>query len=496
MTDSYKDIVVSDPVTPFGEVSVAEDTPVVQLDATLGLKTQQEVEVYTGTTGSVAVEDTGTGYEWRCQTGTDVGGYGIVRSQNAVAYKPGQGSVYRFTARFDEGVALSSMRAGAIAVGNELSFGYNGVDFGILHRTAGKLEIRKLTITAAASGNETATVTLNDIEYTVSLTSGTIVHTCVELAADDYNSVWVATSNDETVLFIGQAVGAQSGTYSFSSTGTAAGTFEQVAAGADVVDTWYLQEEWNVNRCDGSGPFPMVLNPQNGNVFQIKQQYLGYGNIDFHIENPANGKFQMVHRIHYSNNYQSPSLMAPSFKMGVFAASIGSTTNLNAYMASMFGANQGKSISTINPDSHGNTNTNVTTTTANILSIRVRPEINGIIQLREIKALLATFASDGTKPAVVYLYLNPTLSGDPDWQYHEGNTTDAITEVMTTTVDVDVNDGVTLELGTFGLARVDSEVVDLEKLGITVKRNDVLTLAAQSTSGSTEITGSLIWKVK
>ena len=492
---SYKDVVISGPLTAFGEVEVAENTPEIQLDATQGLKTQQEVEVFTGTTGSVTVEDTGTGYEFCCTTGTAVGGYGLVRSQRAVRYRPGQGVVIRFTARFSTGIPLSTQRAGGVTLGNELTFGYDGEDFGILIRNSGKPEIRKLTVTVGATGNETAIITLNGIATNVSLTVGNTLHTATEIGATTFAG-WNVTVTGSVVTFLAASVDAKSGTYSMSSDGDAAGTFAQLVSGASVNDTWIKQTAWNVNRCDGSGDFAFSLNPTRGNVFEIKMQYLGYGNIDFFVENPADGHFQLVHRHQYPNKFSSPSLTQPEFKIGIFAASLGSTTDISCYAGSFYGANQGKIVHLNNPDGHANTQSGVGTSLTNVLSIRVRLEINAIINLREIIPLIASFAADGTKNVIVELLLNPTITGDPNWTLHEGNESDSIVEVMTTSVVMSINQGTTIELGTYALGKVGSEVLDLSSLDIDIKRGDVLSLVAKTVSGTSEITGSLIWKEK
>lgn len=490
---SYKDVEISDPLSAFNEVLTAEVTPEVQVDATQGLKTQQDVETFVGTTGTATVSNTGTGYEFVCTTGTDVGGYGLIRTQRAVRYRPGQGLKLRFTARFDNPIALSTQRAGGVTLGNELTFGYDGTDFGILVRNSGAPEIRRLTLSAAASGNETATVTLNGTEFTVSLTSGTTVHNANELSSATYAG-WNVVHNNSTITFLSASVDAKSGTYSFSSTGTAAGTFAQVAAGTSVNDTWIYQTDWNRNKCDGSGPFAFVLDPQKGNVYQVKMQYLGYGSIKFFIENPADGKFELVHDYQYANAFTSPSVTIPDYKIGCFVASLGSTTNLQISSASFFGGVEGKIETLSNPDAHGNTQSSVGTTLTNIISIRVRLEIEGFLNLREVIPLLVTMAADGQKNVVFELLLNPTLDGDPDWEYHHGNTTDSIVEIMTTSVTASVNDGVTLELGVFGVSKTGSEVVDLTSLGIDLKRGDVLTLAGRAVSSTSELTGSLAWK--
>lgn len=488
---SYKDVVISGPTSAFDEVLTSEITPEVQTDATQGLKTQQEVETFVGTTGTATVENTGTGYEFVCTTGTDVGGYGLIRSLRAVRYRPGQGLIMRFTARFDTPVANSTQRAGGVTIGNELTFGYNGTDFGILIRNSGAPEIRRLTLSAAATGNETATITLNGTEFTVSLTSGSTVHNAVEIAADSFTG-WNVVHNDSTITFLSTSVGAKSGTYSFSSTGTAAGTFSQVAAGAAVNDTWIQQTDWNRNKCDGSGPFPMTLNPQKGNVFQIKMQYLGYGSIKFYFENPADGRFELVHDYQFANANTSPSVTIPDYKIGVFAASLGSTTNLTVSSASFFGGIEGKVKALNNPDAHGNTQTNVDTNLTNVISIRVRLEINGLLNLREVTPLLATVAADGTKNVVYEIYLNPTIAGDPDWQDH-GASSDSIIETMTTKVTISKNSS-TQEVAIIGLSKTGSDVVDLSPMGINLKRGDILTLAGRAVSSTTELTASIAWK--
>ena len=56
--------------------------------------------------------------------------------------------------------------------------GCNGSEVGILYRAFGQRELRKLTVSAAATGAETATVTLNSQSRTVALTSGTKLCNC------------------------------------------------------------------------------------------------------------------------------------------------------------------------------------------------------------------------------------------------------------------------------------------------------------------------------
>lgn len=119
-------------VSAFGDLITSENTPLVQLDFVYGINTQ------TGTTTIVTtgVVDTSNS-RLRIQTGTGAAGSGVFNSKKSARYRPGQGVTARFTAAFNAGVASSVQTMGAGTSANGYFFGYNGVDFGILHRNNG-----------------------------------------------------------------------------------------------------------------------------------------------------------------------------------------------------------------------------------------------------------------------------------------------------------------------------------------------------------------------
>ena len=77
------------------------------------------------------------------------------------------------------------------------------------------------------------------------------------------------------------------------------------------VDTWLPQTgttgpagttgAWNGDQLNGSGASAVTLNPQDGNVYRIQFQWLGFGAIKFWVENPNDGTWTLVHTIHYPN---------------------------------------------------------------------------------------------------------------------------------------------------------------------------------------------------
>jgi len=491
MTTKNEEAGLNRPLTAFGELAVAEPIPVVQIDAIFGMRDKTDVETFSSGSGTATTATLGgTGKVFKCSTGTDVGGYGVVRSNRVVRYRPGQGTVFRYTALFDEGVTLSGMRAGAFTTGNELSFGYNGSSFGILHRTAGRLEIQRLTIGTGAGGNETATILLNGTTFTVSLTSGNPTHTAFEIGAASLAGYGLY-QNNSTVVINSKAVGPETGEFSFTTTGAAVGTFASITGGQAVVDTWYTQSAWNghaLNNTRQEDPF--VLDPQKGNVYQIKMQYLGYGAINFEIEDPSSGQMITVHRLKYSNANTGPSVEMPIFKLGWFAFNAGDTTDKNCYGASAAGITEGIMHQMRNPEGKSATRTSIGTDFTNVLSIRNRSEFQGVINLQEMLPYIVTGAVDGTKPAEIAVYLNPVIGGETDWQYVDQTHS---TVEFSTAGDTVTSGTLTQELTAAGIAKAGDIFLNLKDYDVHMQRGDVLTVAVKATSGTTDATVGVTW---
>lgn len=485
-TDDALHVALKNPVAGFGEVLVVNQTPVVQIEALHGIQTDVH-ETFTGPSGTATVKDDHGGKEFHVTSGTAVGGYGIIRSRYVVRYRPGQGARLRFTARYGTPQPNTAMRAGGVNLGTELSFGYNGETFGLLYRTAGRPEIRTLTVGTPAAGNETLTITMNGTAYTVTVTAGTVEHNAYEIAgnatiANAYN----IKQNEADVVAQALAVGPQTGEFSVTSTGSFAATFATIGVGVVVSDTFISQSAWNITSLNTTTD-AFILDPTKGQVFEILYQYLGYGEILYACENPETGRFVQVHKIKYANAYTNPSLETPSLKLGWFAASLGNTASVEMFGASGFGSVDGPLVPLKNPVGHANTKTGIDTNLTNILSIRVRTTFNGYINLDEVFPDVFSVATEGTKTAIAELHLNATLGGEPNWKYH--NETNSIVEYDTSGTTVT---GAT-EIISLALGKTDSKVIDLRNYNIKLVRGDVLTVAAKATSGTTEVTSALTW---
>jgi len=82
----------------FGELITSEPTPVVQIanQYQLDPALRSDLETFEATGGSAD----NSGNLFRCQTGTSAGGYGVVRSKEAVIYRAGEGIEATLTAAF------------------------------------------------------------------------------------------------------------------------------------------------------------------------------------------------------------------------------------------------------------------------------------------------------------------------------------------------------------------------------------------------------------
>lgn len=131
--NNLNELAIDVPRTAFGEITVAELTPVVQYDFTYAINSDMVNTVLTGS-GS-AIQD-GTSL-LSISTGATISSSASLSSRRCIRYKPGQGARGVWSAIFTQGVAGSTQYAG---LGTDLDgyfLGFNGTQFTILRRANG-----------------------------------------------------------------------------------------------------------------------------------------------------------------------------------------------------------------------------------------------------------------------------------------------------------------------------------------------------------------------
>lgn len=465
-------------LTSFGENSVAVNYPFIQTAPVQNFLPANFRE-YNSNGGAGVVENR----EFKVNTGTGVGGYGAIQSFRSLNYKAGSGGLGRFTARFENGgVANSWQGVGFINLGDELSFGYNGENFGIWHRQYGEPHIAKLNIGTPAGGNENVTVNINSVEYVIPITSGTSQKNAHEIASylSTGASAFSSWQNDNNVYISYLSDGAKTGTYSFSSAGAAVATWTTITTGVTKTSNFIPQQDWNIDTKTG-------LDPTKGNVYQINYQYLGYGGIRFSVENPDTAQFEPVHLIKYANANTRPSLLNPSLHLGLYCVSLGSTEDISVYSASMSAFTQGEVVPTRNRRSKSVTKS-LTSSLTNMLTIRNKVAVNGTSNQAEIEPVYLTFFTESNKGATVEIRTGATLGGTPNFQ--EVGNENLISEYDTS--GTTVSGGVVLD--TFVFSANTSFPIDLSAYKIRVPPSLQITVAARVNSGAaSDSAASLSW---
>lgn len=477
--------------TAFGEGSVAEPTPIVQLQFPYNINTDI-IEKRENNAGSITQAD-GMAV---LQSGSSANSAAHMLSRIPIKYSPGQGALIRFTALFAAGAAGSIQVAGVGEVGDGLFFGCNGPEFSILRREKGVPEIQTLTISAGAvtsSGN--ITINLDGVSKVVAVAlNDTAREVAVKIADADFSDTglgWSATVNNATVIFKAWSDGDKSGAFSLDDTADttgAAGTFAETVAGVSTTNNFTAQSSWNADKFDGTGESGVTLDPTKGNVYEIKYQWLGFGLITFSIEDPDDGEYHVVHRIAYANTNTGPSLQNPTLPLHIMSKNTSNASNLTIKTSSMAGFVEGKNAELSLLNSKSNNITNLAATELPILSVKNRIVHQSALNRVAIKPEFVSLATESSKPVIFRIRLNPVLTGTPAFA-----DVDAATSVVATDTGASGVSGGRVVFTTV-LGKLDSEIINFHELDKPLEPGEVLVITAEATSGSSqEVTVSLTW---
>lgn len=480
---TFKGMKIESPLEGFGGSVLVESTRPVFQEAGYYGQLSNAWNTFTGGTGTAGT----SGRVMSVTTGTTANSYGVIQSKRSNVYRPGQAGVMKFTGVFNEGVTDSKQIIGALALGDGYFYGYNGTQFGIMHRYGGLAESRLITITGASGGSTNLTLTLNSVAYTIPLTAGTTAHNAFEIATwlEANQSVWRAFQNQSTVYIIAQSDGAKSGTYSYSHA-TSTGTIVQQVTGVSNNEDFipFTANDWT-----GYGNVSW-LNPQFGNVYVIVYPYLGFGNIKFHAEHQDSGLLVEAHQIKYTNRNIKPAVGNPSFRAGMAVYSEGSTTDIELQCASFQMGMQGERQFTRDLTAYDNIKS-LTTTETNIFTIRNRFAINGYFAQAEIQPLLLSIGNDGTKTATFRVHKNATVGGEPNFANVGTNLQMSEADTAGTTI---TNPDDTVQIS-FQVLVGTSKTIDLRDLDLRLNPGERLTISAfQNTGGAAgDLSASLTW---
>lgn len=299
-----------------------------------------------------------------CKCGSGIGDYAVLRSKRNLRYRPGIGSIARFTALYDTPSAGTLQYSGISNSVCGLYFGYDSSgDFGISYRNSGKHTLYDLTIGISTPSTGTVNVRIDGIDNLINITNVSSKEIVArQIASHDFRgSLHLTEVIGDKIIFSSERLNTNVDLFAFS-LGTATGitgTFVKKSSAVAQTDTLIKQTDWNIDKMDGNGPSGMILDPSKGNVFEITYQYLGFGKITFFIEDENTGLFQKVHVIKYTNQNLLPSLINPGLALTYFT-----TTTISNISKTIKGASGAQFISGNERDfspfySHGNSHLDI-----------------------------------------------------------------------------------------------------------------------------------------
>lgn len=476
----------------FGDSIVANLSQEVALKFHYGIDDIDEVNVLELNSATVSESNS----KLVLSTGTTLNSLACVTTHDYLRYRSGLGALARFTFGVTTGLSGTEQTAGIGDEEDGLFFSYryydeSGIpDMCIVKRSFGKREIRTLIITTGSNSANGVTITLNGTAFVVSVSnnSGNANQTATNIVANFSSNDWQAFAQGNIVTFISVRAEGKSGLFSFSagSTGTIA-TINQEVAGATPNEDIIPRTNWSYDKADGSGQLPLI-NWANGNVFQIKYQWLGFGMLSFYIENPNSGLFVKVHSIEYANSQTIPSLGNPTLPVYFCADNHDTTNNVTMFSSSAACFIEGTSDNAVGEITKSLTITGNCTTSETLLFSIFNPLFHKNKNSRIQIAIqnISVSAADGV---TFRFYKDASLTGTANWIPRATNST-----IYYDTSSTNFSGGY-LEYG----ARVEQQsnntltTSDISRGLITLHPNEILSVQATSDVGNVKVGISINW---
>lgn len=412
-SDNSLGVHIVNPKTAFGEIKVAELDPIAQLQFPYSINTEL-IEPNSNKSGTLSIDQA----RLKLSTGTDLNAFAEFVSKEILKYNPGQGAEVRFTGIFDTPEPTTSQFLGLGDSENALRFGYSETEFGILRRYGGIDEIWQLNFTELPSKKGTIIITLDSIEVPITIDNtidslGLLYKKIIE--TDFSNTGFKPYYVGNGIEFISYNSIPKKGLFNINpGTTQSKYTFTKIRNGTEAINIWIPQSEWNNDKANGTNILPLI-NFQNGNIFRIQYQWLGFGMITFSISNPKDGNFVIVHKEYYSNAHTIPSLFNPSMPLNGFVNNGTSGKNITLYTSSMAAFIHGSSKKSITRFSASNS-TSINSEEKVILALHPKYTFHNTTNRIKVSLDTLNICNTTNKHLKFSIYRNPFLTDHVEYK--------------------------------------------------------------------------------
>lgn len=264
------------------------------------------------------------------------------------------------------------------------------------------------------------------------------------------------------------------------------GSFFGVNRRRDGINDWTFSGSWNYDSLDGRGNSEFRLNPLLGNIYSIGYQWLGFGAINFSVEDSLTGEFVPVHQIRYSNSSSLPSVFNPTLPLRMNVRNWGNTVPIAVSASSLGVFTEG-----LPSDDGVRRSTNLlktVTTEAAVFSLQNKTSLNGRKNRTRSKLDFISLSDRaGTGNVEVRLVLNPTLGGSPSFSDLSSSVSPMARDVAGTTVTGG------RELFTFEVGGNGTLAYDLSRHNFKINPGEIIAFTA-SGSVSSAVSVAVSWK--
>ena len=282
--------------------------------------------------------------------------------------------------------------------------------------------------------------------------------------------------------------------YFFGYNGTSFGIAHYIRGSA----TWTAQGSWNGDKVDGSAGTSFAWNPTFGTPVMIKYPYLGYGDIEFFVQNPSTGAWVLVHTIRYANTVATTQLSNPTLSFLGFTLNSGNTSNITMYCGSVGVFISGIRSFVGNPRWGMDSTKSGITTETNLLTIKNATTYNTVTNRGLVRLSFVSFSSSAaTGTSILRFKIGATLGGSPSYTTINGTTADGGVTITSGNSIVSYDTaGTTVTGGTYIVGIVcdnpNTSQVGLEPYDLFLAPGETLTISGTS-SNSSEMNVSLNW---
>lgn len=386
------DVFPAPALTYLRETTSVPVVPIIQVSSYEGLR-ERDIQTYSGLGGSITENS-----DILVSCSSTVGSYGVYRSRRFIPYRTGQSNVIKILGKFDTPAAGTQQRMGVANQESGYYIGYNGTDFQFLHSYGGVAEIQELTLDNVSTSDQTLTITLDGVVYTVGILNNDTLPTIASKIVMEFedNDAWQVNAYNNVLVFLSGSLGNKTGTFSLTSTGNVTGVFLEKVQGANSTDEWIALDST-----------PVGFSAQDYNNYMFKYSWLG---ISVYVFTP-NGWYLLKDYIHTPRT-ELP-VAKPIFKITTVAYNTGGASGVTLHNSGMYGAVEGIQEITGYTNGGGTTRTGLAKDVFHhIMSIQ-NPYVNhnnNRLNLRSIRFMDLSVAAQSTDPVEIYIFFNQNLA--------------------------------------------------------------------------------------